>query len=125
MKKEIDILKLQLNELEKTLSEINKELGDDVDKLKRLESTVGKAREKLKEMVAEYAWIEAEKKFFGKLDSPYCFKDVNDSILENLLKNLEDQRDDLKKRINPKVEDLFENNSKRHEELIRKRMIIQ
>lgn len=38
---------------------------------------------------------------------------------------MEDQRDELKKRINPSVEALFDMNCKRHEELIRKRQIIQ
>lgn len=124
MKKEIDAMKSQLTEMETTLTEIKQLLAVEVEKLKNWENRSGKAKEKLKEMLAKYAWIETEKQFFNRPDSIYCFNDLNEHALEAGIKQLEDRRDDLKKRINPSVEALFDMNLKRHEELIRKRQII-
>jgi len=42
-----------------------------------------------------------------------------------LINSLRDKREELKKRVNPSVEALFDMNCKRHEELIRKRDIIR
>lgn len=52
-------------------------------------------------MLAAYAWIEHEKQFFGKEGSVYDFKDINEKLLDDLIKTLEDKREELKKRINP------------------------
>jgi hypothetical protein len=49
-----------------------------------------KAREKIKELCSKHAWIENEKQFFGKVDTPYCFKNVNDQVLDELIKKMED-----------------------------------
>ena len=78
MKNEIEHTKSQLSELEKTIADLKTALGSETDKLRHWETRSGKAKEKLKEMLAKHSWIESEKQFFDKPDSIYSFKDINE-----------------------------------------------
>lgn len=82
MRKEIDQLKALLSEIEQTLKEITKDLALEHEKMKTFEQRAVKAREKIKELCSKHAWIESEKQFFGKPDTPYCFKNVTDQALD-------------------------------------------
>jgi len=90
MRKEIEQLKASLNEIEQAMKAIQKDLALEHEKIKNFEHQSIKAREKIKELCRKHAWIENEKQFFGKVDTPYCFKNVNDQILDELIKTMED-----------------------------------
>ena len=66
-------------------------------------------------------WIRAEEPFFGKEGTQYDFKHVEPLQLTEEIKQMQEERDELKKKFDPKVEELAKKNQEMYNELERKR----
>ena len=66
-------------------------------------------------------WIRAEEPFFGKEGTQYDFKHVEPLQLTEEIKQMQEERDELKQKFDPKVEELAKKNQEMYNELERKR----
>ena len=80
--------------------------------LKNYENRIKLGQEKLDKLAENEPWVEAESKFFGKEGSKYDFKDLEPIKLEEEIKNLEEEREELSKRINPAISEMFDKTNK-------------
>ena len=79
------------------------------------------AREKIEKLLESEAWIRSEEPFFGTEGSMYNFKDIEPYQLSEEISNMEAERDELKKKFDPRVEELAQKNQEMYSELERKR----
>lgn len=89
------------------------------------DSQVNQASDKIAKLLETEPWINAEEPFFGKEGTVYDFKDVEPLQLTEDIHNMEVERDNLKKKFDPSVEELAKKNQEMYSELERKRDTIK
>ena len=118
-----EVSQLETKEKNKTseLASLEAELKDKADQKKNFENKVKQARESLQNLIEQQPWIEAEKHLFDRNDTKYNFKHIDHQKLQEEIHGLQEQKEDLKKRVNFSVDALFEQMTARHIELMQKR----
>ena len=81
------------------------------------------AKVELAKLIEQEGWILAEEQFFGRKGSMYDFTNIVPLELYEDVQKMEERRDQLRKKFNPNVNELFEKNSQWREDLERKRQI--
>lgn len=66
------------------------------------------AKTKLEELLAQNPWINNEREFFGVVGHKYHFEKINIGKLKQDVKQLQQDNEDLKKRINRNVDAMFD-----------------
>jgi len=74
-------------------------------------------------LLEEHNWIQSDKEYFGKPDTMYCFKKVDPTTMHGTLDDMKAEAEDLKRKVNFKVDLMFEKTEKWHKELLKKREI--
>ncbi len=62
----------------------------------------------INKLIEQHKWIETEREFFGVAGHRYHFEKFNMPRIRDETKKLKDENDQLKKRINLKVDAMFE-----------------
>jgi len=141
-----ELVKLDLEKMEKSKDEFSKELRSlksekdylqkHLDTLeleaKKMKVQIGKvekdrlnAEKFVSNMVKKYAWIESEKSAFGLAGGDYDFSAVNVNEFRSQLENLQMEQDSLSKKINKKVMGMIEKAEAEYTELLRKRKVVE
>ena len=68
-------------------------------------------KEKLDKLAENEPWVEAESKFFGK-EGKYDFRNLEPIKLEEEIKRLEEEKEELSRRINPAISEMFDKTNK-------------
>lgn len=89
----------------KTLEEETAELKE---KQKRQDSSILQARKRIEVLKAENTWIATEREFFGVAGHRYHFDKMNIPKIREENNRIRDDNENLKKRINLKVDSMFE-----------------
>ena len=76
-------------------------------------------------LIETQPWIESDKKYFGNAGTQYDFKDIEPIKLEEDIKKLEEEKEELSKRINPAISEMFEKTNKWQNDVLSKRAIAQ
>ena len=122
----------ELNELTKELEKVIKEL-DKIDKRKneiaskkaRLLKLHKEAEKKKNQLVKEYNWLKEEESEFGKEGSDYDFSKLDVDHLKQKIIQLEEEQDQLGRKLNKKVLGMMEKAESEYQELLKKREIIE
>ena len=64
----------------------------------------------MEKLLENEPWIKTEEPFFGKPGTIYDFKDLELLTLTEEIKKMIDEKDELKSRVNPSVEELAKKN---------------
>ena len=64
--------------------------------------------QRVAELKAQFNWIETEKEFFGVVGHKYQFEKINIGKLKQDVKQLQQDNEELKKRINRNVDAMFD-----------------
>jgi structural maintenance of chromosome 2 len=83
------------------------------------------SKQELQTMLSENNWIEQEKQFFGQEIGTYNFKKMDIRALKEKIKGLKSYTDDQKKRVNFKVDAMFDDTNAKYEELLTKKDILE
>ena len=86
------------------MKEIEGEISEAKDKIKRFDLSLQAAKTKVRELAEKYKWINNEKEFFGVAGTNYHFEKVNINKFKQEVKQLDEENEHLKKRINRNVE---------------------
>lgn len=121
LQREIEKLDKQKQLLEADIVKYKKERSEHVSHLKTFEQQVLTAADKMEKLLETEPWIRAEEPFFGKQGTQYDFDNVEPLLLSQEIKQMEEERDELKKKFDPKVEELAKKNQEIYNELERKR----
>lgn len=89
--------------------------------LKTYSQQVDVAREKIDKLLESEPWIRAEEPFFGKEGTIYDFREVDLLQLTEDIQQMEAEQVDLRKKFDPRVEELAKKNQEMYSELERKR----
>lgn len=92
-----------------------------VEQMRKQHQMTEYARQQSNKMANEHKWITNEKEFFGIRGSKFDFKKMNISRQRDDRKKLIEENDDLKKRVNMKVDAMFEKTESQYLELQRKK----
>ena len=82
------------------------------------------AKKKMEKLLESELWIRAEEPFFGQEGTIYDFKHVEPLQLTEEIKSMEEEKEDLKKKFDPKVEELAKKNQEIYNNLEKKRNTI-
>jgi chromosome segregation ATPase len=101
------------------------ELTAEIDELKELKRRHEMASQKAYNVVEDYKqkypWILGEKEFFGIAATKYHFDKINLPKIREECKRLREDNDSLKKKVNLKVDAMFEKTYQQYEELKKKK----
>ena len=75
----------------------------------------------MEKLLESEPWIRAEEPYFGQEGTLYDFRHVEPLQLTEEIKEMEEEQEDLKKKFDPKVEELAKKNQEMYLELERKR----
>lgn len=79
----------------------------------------------MEKLLEKEPWIKTEEPFFGKPGTIYDFKDLELLTLTEEIKQMVDEKDELKSRVNPSVEELAKKNQELYSQLSHKRDTIK
>ena len=78
----------------------------------------------MNKLLQDEPWIRAEEQFFGKAGMQYDFQELEPHALQKEIEEMEAEKDDLKRRFDPKVDELAQKNQEMYDQLDRKRCTI-
>ena len=78
----------------------------------------------MEKLLESEPWIRAEERYFGQEGTLYDFRNIEPLQLTEDIKEMEEEQEDLKKKFDPKVEELAKKNQEMYVELERKRVTI-
>ena len=110
---------------EADLEKYNKELHEREQILKTADQTAEIAGQKIEALLESEPWISQDERFFGKEGTMYDFKDVEPLQLAETIKEMESERDVLKRKFDPRVDELAKKNQEQFLTLERKRDTIK
>ena len=132
-------LRAELAAADNELRAASKQLADaqaSVDKferaLKHAQATASKATSDehkastgLTKLIAEHAWVEADRPYFDKPGSDYDFQGMSAATTKAALKKAESRQAVLGKRINQRVLGMIESAEREHQDLMHKKKIVE
>ena len=83
--------------------------------MKQINQGVEAARERMNKLLQDEPWIRAEEQFFGKAGMQYDFQELEPHALQKEIEEMEVEKDDLKRRFDPKVEELAQKNQEMYD----------
>jgi len=94
-------------------------------KIQRIQSDAADANKRIQSIEEKYEWISAEKHLFGKPHTDYDFEQIKQKEAELKLDRLKQEQEQLSKKINKKVMDMYEKAEQECQDLMKKRNIIE
>ena len=125
LKKEIEALDKEKALFEEDIERYQTQMAERERILETYDQQAEMAKEKIASLLKDEPWIRAEEPFFGKEGTMYDFKDLELLKLTEDFDQMEVHRDELKKKFDPKVEELAKKNQDMYAELERKRDTIK
>ena len=125
LKKEIEALDKEKALFEDDIERYQTQLAERERILETYDQQAEMAKEKIATLLKDQPWIKAEEPFFGKEGTMYDFRDLELMKLTEEIDQMELTRDELKKKFDPKVEELAKKNQEMYSELERKRDTIK
>ena len=124
MRQNKDVLGMQeaIREREKEISRLNEEIKEAVEAVKKKEGQLLNSEKTVRRLVQEHGqWIETEKEFFGVAGHRYHFEKMNMNKMREECRKLREENEQLGKRINLKVDAMFEKTESQYLDLQRKK----
>ena len=122
----------ELRGLEKELERCESEYASSETKLKqvvgrkaKLQKARAEAESRVSSLLSQYKWLESEESEFGKEGSDYDFRELRVEELRDRIERLEEEQEQLGRRLNKKVLGMMEKAESEYEELLKKREIIE
>jgi cell division septum initiation protein DivIVA len=106
--KDLEQLARKDQNLTERIKELEAEITHTNEQLKRFQLAVQASKTKLDELLAQNPWINNEKEFFGVVGHKYQFEKINIGKLKQDVKQLQQDNEELKKRINRNVDAMFD-----------------
>lgn len=103
------------------LEQIQQDLEEVKLNQKKLETQKALSTQRISELRAHHNWIDTEKEFFGVAGHRYHFEKLKLDNIRAEVKRLIAENEQLKKRINLKVDSMFEKTQTQYEELQKKK----
>jgi cell division septum initiation protein DivIVA len=106
--KDLEQLARKDNNISERIKELDAEITDKKEQYNRFSLAVKAAKTKLDDLLAQNPWINNEREFFGVVGHKYHFEKINIAKLKQDVKQLQQDNEDLKKRINRNVDAMFD-----------------
>ena len=118
--------------LEKELERCESEYASGETRLKqvvgrkaKLQKARAEAESRVSSLLSQYKWLESEESEFGKEGSDYDFRELRVEELRDRIERLEEEQEQLGRRLNKKVLGMMEKAEGEYQELLKKRQIIE
>ena len=122
----------ELRGLEKELERCESEYASGETRLKqvvgrkaKLQKARAEAESRVSSLLSQYKWLESEESEFGKEGSDYDFRELRVEELRDRIERLEEEQEQLGRRLNKKVLGMMEKAEGEYQELLKKRQIIE
>jgi len=135
VKEQKDIMNAQNREIQQMQARKEQLIKDNRDReleLKQLDHRLNKTRneakdaqERVRRMLAEHAWIEADQQFFGQPSTSYDFKATDPHEASKRIGKLEEARTKLGKNVNMRAMKMLGKAEEQFNDLMRKKQIVE
>ncbi|CDW71413.1 structural maintenance of [Stylonychia lemnae] len=119
--KDLEVLTDKKLRKEKEIDGLQVELKDHNIFMKKYEQKIKDYENAMNEMLGQHKWIEQERDFFGVAGHKYHFEKINMNQIRDETRRIKDENDGLKKRINLKVDAMFEKTEQQYQDLQKKK----
>jgi len=123
--KELKALSKEKDKVEKRLNNAEIEAKKLTHKVSRIKKDGADAQKCVDLMIEKYPWIQQERQFFGRQQTDYDFNSRNPSDTSKRLKELQQEQQNLSKKINKKVISMIDRAESEYEELMHKRAVVE
>lgn len=96
-----------------------------LESIKTFESQAADAKKQVADMLEQHRWIEQERQFFGQAGHMFDFKRMDIHALRERVKHLKATIDEKKKRVNFKVDSMFDDTNAQYQKLLMKKETIE
>lgn len=122
--KEITDIQKKKENLEKEIDQYKQTLKNLEDKVKKYEQEIMESELQIKKLKRENEWIESEMNFFGMKNTDYDFGKMDIKSEVKRLNKLKDENNNLKHKVNMKVESMADQYDKEYSNLVKRKEII-
>ena len=122
----------EIQEYQKELEALNREIEEAESKRKqvsgrkaKLQKARAEAENRMQSLLSQFAWLKSEESEFGKEGTDFDFAHLNLKELRKRISSLEEEQEQLGRRLNKKVLGMMEKAESEYQELLKKRRIIE
>ena len=122
----------EIRSLEKQLDHVKNEMNETESKLKavsvrkaKLQKARKEAENRVESLLSAHPWLGTEESEFGKAGTDYDFGNLDMTQVSSRIESLEEEQEQLGRRLNKKVLGMMEKAEGEYQELLKKRRIIE
>ena len=115
----------ELESVQQELADFRERRDRALEGIKTFESQAADAKKQVTEMLEQHKWIEQERQFFGQAGHMFDFKQMDIHAKRQSVKQLKAEIEEQKKRVNFKVDAMFDDTNSQYEKLLMKKETIE